>query len=208
MPCDEQSTQKNILEAGKKEFLAKGFRAASLRNIVKEAGVTTGAFYGYYTSKEELFRALVENQAKKCMAAFREAQDTLANLPPPEQLPQMNAISGDCMNWIVDYIYKNFDAFKLLLCCAEGTEYEHFIHKMVEIEVEATHRFTATLQSLGHPVKDIDSQLEHILISGFFSGFFETVIHDMPKEQSVRYVKELQEFYHAGWQKLWGLKAL
>lgn len=28
-------------------------QAASLRNIVKTAGVTTGAFYGYYKSKEE-----------------------------------------------------------------------------------------------------------------------------------------------------------
>ena len=30
------------------EFLEKGFKSASLRNIVKTAGVTTGALYGYY----------------------------------------------------------------------------------------------------------------------------------------------------------------
>ena len=53
------STREKILEAGKKEFLEKGFRDASLRTIVKEAGVTTGAFYGYYKSKEDLFDALV-----------------------------------------------------------------------------------------------------------------------------------------------------
>ncbi len=49
---------------GKKSFLAKGFRSASLRSIVKEAGVTTGAFYGYYKSKEDLFRALVGEPAQ------------------------------------------------------------------------------------------------------------------------------------------------
>ena len=37
------------------------------RNIVKNAGVTTGAFYGYYKSKEELFDALVGKQYEHIM---------------------------------------------------------------------------------------------------------------------------------------------
>ena len=55
----EQTTLHLILSAAMQEFLEKGFKSASLRNIVKTAGVTTGAFYGYYDSKEELFEALV-----------------------------------------------------------------------------------------------------------------------------------------------------
>lgn len=43
----EANTREKILETGKREFLSKGFPAASLRNIVKEAGVTTGAFYWF-----------------------------------------------------------------------------------------------------------------------------------------------------------------
>ena len=63
-----QTTQQSILQAGKKEFLAKGFQAASLRNIAKEAGVTTGAFYGYYKIKEELFDALEAQPYQPMMA--------------------------------------------------------------------------------------------------------------------------------------------
>ena len=55
----EQTTLDSIHSAAMQEFLEKGFRTASLRNIVKMAGVTTGAFYGYYSSKEELFESLV-----------------------------------------------------------------------------------------------------------------------------------------------------
>ena len=55
MKLDEQSTQKKILSVAKKEFLRNGFLNASLRNIAKNAGVTTGALYRYYTSKEDLF---------------------------------------------------------------------------------------------------------------------------------------------------------
>ena len=38
-------TLKKIQEAAMAEFLDKGFQGASLRQIVKNAGVTTGAFY-------------------------------------------------------------------------------------------------------------------------------------------------------------------
>ena len=39
----ENTTLSAILDATKSEFLEKGFKSASLRNIVKTAGVTTGA---------------------------------------------------------------------------------------------------------------------------------------------------------------------
>ena len=48
------TTLERIQEAAMTEFLDKGFLGASLRQIVKNAGVTTGAFYGYFSSKEAL----------------------------------------------------------------------------------------------------------------------------------------------------------
>ena len=54
MSEEEQTTLHLIRSAAMQEFLKKGFKSASLRNIVKIAGVTTGAFYGYYDSKEDL----------------------------------------------------------------------------------------------------------------------------------------------------------
>lgn len=48
---NEKTTLELIHNAAKAEFMEKGFREASLRNIAKSAGVTTGALYGYYGSK-------------------------------------------------------------------------------------------------------------------------------------------------------------
>lgn len=50
------TTLELIHSAAKAEFLSKGFKSASLRNIVKTAGVTTGAFYGYYSSKRSCLK--------------------------------------------------------------------------------------------------------------------------------------------------------
>lgn len=199
------TTQQSILDAGLREFLAKGFLGASLRSIVKAAGVTTGAFYGYYASKEALFEALVSEPYGALMEQFHQAQAAFAGLPPEEQPCHLSDIPGDCMDRMVGYIYEHFEAFKLLVCCAEGTPYEQMIHKLSEIEAEYTHRFFFVLRRLGTPVREIDPQLEHLLISGLFSSFFEIVAHDMSQRQAMRYVRELREFYTAGWQKIMGL---
>ena len=47
-------TLKKIEQAAMEEFSDKGFLGASLRQIVKKAGFTTGAFNGYFSSKEAL----------------------------------------------------------------------------------------------------------------------------------------------------------
>lgn len=169
----EQTTLENILSAGKHEFMEKDFQTASLRKIVRDAGVTTGAFYGYFSGKKALFDALVSEEYNVFMNEYKKAQQDFANLPPEEQPDNMGKQSGDYMEYMVDYVYEHFDTFKLILCHSEGTKYADMIHEMVEIEVKSTHDFIDTLKSLGHNVKAIDSRLEHILVSGMFTSFFE-----------------------------------
>lgn len=198
-------TQENILLAGKKEFLEKGYRGSSLRSIVKEAGVTTGAFYGYYKNKEALFDALVGAPKEEFLRCFIKAQNDFKTLSSQEQAEQMGEISGQCIFELLDMVYDHPDAFKLLLCGAEGTKHENFMDTLVSIEVAATDHFIEVLQAAGYEMKSVDAQLEHMLVNGMFSAFFETIIHDMPKAKAVRYVAELREFYTAGWEKIMGL---
>ena len=93
---------------------------------------------------------------------------------------------------------------KLLLCRAEGTSYEHFVHNMVEVEVEYTLQYLEVLRRLGREVPELDQSLCHIIASGMFNGIFEIVVHDMPYEQALRNVEQLRTFYTAGWSKLMG----
>lgn len=198
------ATLERIQQAALEEFSEKGFLGASLRRIVKQAGVTTGAFYGYFSSKEALFASLVEPHAAALMGRFVEAQATFAERPEQEQPEHMGVESSQCVHWMVDYICSHREPVKLLLSGAEGTSYEHFVHNMVEIEVDYTLRYMEVLRRLGHDFPDLDGPLCHIIASGMFNGIFEVVIHDMPKEQALRYVDQLREFYTAGWLKLIG----
>lgn len=205
MSQDELQTKQKILAAARKEFLENGFRSASLRKIVKEAGVTTGALYGYYPNKEALFSDLVGDPAKTVIDRFMKVQEDFTHLPPQEQLEQMGKTSGDAMEWMAEYVYDHFDAFKLIICSAEGTCYENYVHTMVEVEVKNTYRFISAMQAQGLSLHRPDEQLCHILASSLFSGFFEMVAHDMTREAARRYTQDLKEFHLAGWTKILGL---
>ena len=197
-------TLERIQQAALEEFSEKGFLGASLRQIVKNAGVTTGAFYGYFSSKEALFASLVEPHAAALMGRFMEAQTGFAELPEEEQPAHMGEASGDYVDWMVDYICEHREPVKLLLCRADGTSYEHFIHNMVEVEVESTLRYMEVLRRLGTDIPPLNRSLCHIIASGMFNGLFEIVIHDMPREQAFQDVTQFRSFYTAGWLKLMG----
>ena len=72
---------------------------------MKNAGVTTGAFYGYFSSKEALFASIVEPHAAAIMGRFMQTQTEFAALPAAEQPSHMGVESSACVDWMVDYMY-------------------------------------------------------------------------------------------------------
>lgn len=203
---EETTTLDKILSSAKQEFMEKGFLNASLRNIVKKAGVTTGAFYRYYDSKEALFAALVDEEAKYVLDLFDNTIDEFEKLPGDAQTEQMLDTSSLYLAKLLDYIYEHYDAFKLLIECAEGTPYADFIHQLVVREVESTYAYIQTLADMGYEVEPLNKKLIHIIASGLFSGIFEAVVHDMSKEEAREYLSQFHRFYGAGWSELLNIK--
>lgn len=57
-----ERTRNAILDAAAEVFDARGFAGASLSDILTRAGVTKGAMYFHFASKEELASAIIEEQ--------------------------------------------------------------------------------------------------------------------------------------------------
>lgn len=195
-------TQQKILEAGIDEFLAKGFPAASLRQIASKAGVTTGAFYGCFPSKDALFAAIVEPCYSQIMDRFIQMQEQFTKLPESKQQSHMGVESTQYILWMIDYIYDHYIPCKLLICCSQSTHYAGFINEMVEIEEEYTDRYMNVLRSLGHEVREIDPQTIHLIVSALFEGIFEILRHDYLRDHARKAVLQFMEFYQAGWNKI------
>ncbi|MBL6749803.1 MAG: TetR/AcrR family transcriptional regulator [Nevskia sp.] len=62
-----------IRDAAKSVFAAQGIQAASLREIARSAGCTTGAIYSLYESKEELYADLLRESMRTLIARMGPA---------------------------------------------------------------------------------------------------------------------------------------
>lgn len=58
--ADTASTKRRLIEAATRQFGASGFDHASLIEIAREGGLTTGAIYHHFGDKRGLFKAVAE----------------------------------------------------------------------------------------------------------------------------------------------------
>lgn len=199
---EELSTRERFLEAGKKEFLKKGFKDTSLRQISKELGLTIGAFYGCFKSKEDLFDAIVSGPAEELLDYYVTYQKNYMAQKPESQLKHLGDASKEGLNAMLDFMYKYYDEFKLVFCRSSGTKYESYLEKFISVEVDSTRKFLNLMEENMFFSAEIDEQLSHNLATMLFKGVIEVFEHDMAYEHAKSYVNKLQLFYTAGWMRL------
>lgn len=194
-----------ILECAKEEFMEKGFEGASMRLIAERAGYTTGMVYGRFADKSQLFKELVCDAADKLFDYFSGTEEEFATYPPERQYNEMHTYVDSKVDVMIDIIYDNFDAFKLIVCKSAGSGFEYYIDKMIDVETANTVRFIKQLNGAGIKMNEVRADLSHMLSSAMFNGIFEVVAHDLPREEARGYIKQVQDFFNAGWDKLLGL---
>lgn len=71
---DEQKalTRRRLIDAAEVVFARSGFHGASVGEIAREAGATTGALYSNFASKEDLFLALFEERIAADVSEYSE----------------------------------------------------------------------------------------------------------------------------------------
>ncbi|SPF04734.1 TetR/AcrR family transcriptional regulator [Streptomyces sp. MA5143a] len=77
--------RRQILDAAARCFARNGFHATSMQDVLKEADLSAGAVYRYFTGKEELIAAIVAEVISEIRGAFQEAA-ARRPLPSPEIL--------------------------------------------------------------------------------------------------------------------------
>ena len=72
----KQERPAEILDAALKVFAQKGFAAARMEDIAREAGVTKGTIYLYFENKEAVFKSLVRESVGATIATVTAAAQT------------------------------------------------------------------------------------------------------------------------------------
>ncbi|WP_035738350.1 TetR/AcrR family transcriptional regulator [Glycomyces arizonensis] len=73
LPRSERRAQ--LLQAAQEVFVSRGYHATSMDDIADRAGVSKPVLYQHFTSKLELYLALLDGRATELVERIREAMD-------------------------------------------------------------------------------------------------------------------------------------
>lgn len=197
-----EGVYEKILHCAKAEFLSKGYNDASLRTIAENANTSTSSIYTRFSDKEGLFNALVSPVVLEIKEWFLKAQEDFHYLPNEYQKKDLFNYCDDKTTELIDYIYDNYDVFKLLITCSYGTRFNSFVNDLVQIEVDYTKKFIESTGNDAIKSGRLTEEIMHILASAFYTGIFETIIHDMSRENAHIYIKQLRRFFTCGWSDI------
>jgi AcrR family transcriptional regulator len=74
----QEQTRSSLLEAATTVFVRDGFAATTIADITDEAGLSTGSFYNYFRTKEDILRAVVE----RIHSSFYDGTPSAVDAPP------------------------------------------------------------------------------------------------------------------------------
>lgn len=92
------ATKAKLEHAALALFMRRGFNAVGLRDLAAEAGVSLGAVYNHYASKDELFAAILD----RLYASFAAATEPLAVFLATAKLPDDIERFGEVMRDMVE----------------------------------------------------------------------------------------------------------
>ncbi len=197
-----EGVTEKLLECAKEEFLVNGYENASLRVIAEKAGYTKGVIYIRYPDKESLYRSLLQPVTDGMCSFLQKALESFSEMPGEEQKAQKKSYADDGVSKLIDYIYENFDLFKILLTSGETRIYQETLHRIIDLDVACTNRFIEQIGNDAYTSGRLTPELAHILSCAFYSGLFEIVIHDMSKERAKEHIQRLRKFYNTGWKHI------
>lgn len=204
MSKPKTESHERIIKAATEEFLTYGFENASLRRIAANAGITVSGLYKHFPNKEEMFASLVQPMLDDFFVLYRlkeqEENDAI------EKIGSAAAFLNDDAVYVMEYIYDNFDEFKLLVCCSQGTRYEDYAHKLAEMEEESSLKYIEALRRRGDHVPEFDRREFHLLVSSNVEAVLQPIRHDFTREEAMHYAQTINTFFSKGWKWLCGME--
>lgn len=196
----EAPTRELILKSARKQFLEKGFQGASIRKIASDAGVTYGALYGYFESKEELFYALTDPLIGRIMTKLDDIESAMLALPAEEQLLGMSDVFYVRLPELVELIFEDREIVNLVIGGAKGTKYENFMSDLVKRDTCA---ISAAAVNSGTPsVHLFDAQTLEIMIEGYMAALFHLIVSGRDQQTVSQSMEIFAKVYSAGMLEL------
>lgn len=165
---EKKRIQLRLLEEGRNRFSFYGLKKTTIQELTQAAGISQGAFYLFYPSKEALYFAVLEEEEKQIQAALLKRWEQ--NEKPTVKGMQSFLLEG----------LRRIDQSPLIRRLLEGGEYEALLSRLSPEEVEA-HRIrdtdlveTLVQSGMGQVAWTVQ---DPAVVAGILRAFFLLTLH-------------------------------
>ena len=201
----DKETRSKLLQSAREEFMEKGYMKASLRNICRNAGVTTGALYFFFEDKEDLFTSLtketVNNIYQIMQKHFQNESEMLGNGQLLTPVSGEESRDFEDSKMIIHQMYLHRDDVLLVLTKSQGSGLENIADKFVET-VEKHYMAMAKGMQAAHQDRVLDDKFIHWLAHEQIDAFIYMITHIEDEETAVNYFRQVITYMTSGWYGL------
>ncbi|MEO8956379.1 MAG: TetR/AcrR family transcriptional regulator [Ktedonobacteraceae bacterium] len=165
-PDVSEERKQQILEAAIAVFARVGFRSARMDDIAEQAGLSKGALYLYYKSKDAIIAALLKyffaQEFKRVQAFVESAQE----VPIAEQLMTLTSQVAEAMHWMGRLMPIAFEFYAIA-----GRDKE--VHRFLKEYFKAYRLVLARLIQRGierGEFRTVDAEATAITLAALFEG--------------------------------------
>lgn len=175
-PADRRA-KIELLRAAEAVFVEHGLAAAKVEDITAQAGVSKGAFYLHFESKDDCFRQIVEVFLAKLATCLDDA-------PPSRPIGDAAALGALLADWrthdleMLDFCWQNRGLMRLLFSGAGGAPYAYLMDEFSERVSHQIQSVAGAMIEAGLYRPDVDP----VILAALISGAYERLVREMIKQ--------------------------
>lgn len=185
---DRENSKELIIRAGKQEFLKYGYKGASLRNICKQAGVTTGAFYFQFENKEQLLDEILRPVITYFSAMVQKS--TMEEF-------EGESSSADGDEQMLEMLWNYKEECQILLEGTAGTAYEKVFE---ELQEGLRQGFLLFFGKYG--ITDVDEKLLDVIVRMRVESYLTIIRKEYTLEETKKLARQIGVYCDAGFEAL------
>ena len=163
-----------LLRAAEAVFVEHGLSAAKVEDITARAGVSKGAFYLHFGSKDDCWRHIVEAFVAKLATCLDVPLPSGASLGPAE-------FGALLVTWhahdleVFEFCWQNRGLMRLLFSSAAGSQYEYLSDEFAERISDQVRATVRLFIGAGIYRRDVEPDV----LAAMIAGGYERLVRDM-----------------------------
>jgi AcrR family transcriptional regulator len=184
-----------LLAAAEAVFVRSGLDNAKVEDITRRAGLSKGAFYLHFESKEDAFRQLIEAMVARLASYIEDCPVDAASAPRLDEFLD-RWVSQDAE--MFEFVWQNRGLVGLLLDGGKSAAYRHLVDEFAERASGKTRILLEEGIAAGLYRRDLDLDVTCAFIGGAYDRLARKIVREKSKPDLHALLRQVQTLFLRG----------